>query len=80
MANIIPGVPPTYNPDDLRGTVKNLCNYMRTFQENVDFILSQIKKDVDNVSEDVEDIKEVQEEHNMTIVSLCGSVSQLAEE
>lgn len=46
MATILPGVPPTFDRNDVAGTVKRLCDYSRGMQENLDFLLAQIKKDI----------------------------------
>lgn len=82
MANIIPGMPPLFNKNDVSGTVKALCNYMRSFQENVDFILSQIKKEVsvDGVSETLEEIQEELTEQGIKIKELQDSISVLESE
>ena len=80
MAKIIPGVPPAYDGTDLRGTVKKLCDYMRIFQENVDFQLVQLKKEADSIGEELEDIKDALNEHELNIGALCDVTSQLSEE
>ncbi|MGE4483983.1 MAG: hypothetical protein AB7C97_02590, partial [Oscillospiraceae bacterium] len=46
MATILPGSPPTFNKADVSGTVKALCNYTRTMQENIDFTLGQLRKEL----------------------------------
>ena len=82
MANVIPGVPPSYNKNDLQGTVKALCNYIRSYQENVDFILSQIRKDTSNegITETLEEIEEQLSEHEIKIKSLQDDMSVLGSE
>lgn len=47
MASVLPGSPPGFRRDDLAGSVRALCGYMRTLQENVDFALGQQQRRLD---------------------------------
>ena len=44
MATTLPGSPPSFDRNDVNGTVKSLCNYTRNLQENLDFMLGQLQK------------------------------------
>lgn len=44
MATTLPGSPPSFDRNDVNGTVKSLCNYTRSLQENLDFMLGQLQK------------------------------------
>lgn len=54
MATILPGSPPSFNRNDVSGTVKALCSYTRSLQENIDFLLGQLQKSVQTMQGDVE--------------------------
>ena len=43
MATILPGSPPSFDRNDVNGTVKSLCNYTRSLQEKLDFMLGQLQ-------------------------------------
>lgn len=47
MATILPGSPPAFNRNDAAGTVKALCAYTRNLQENLDFLLGQLRREAD---------------------------------
>ena len=68
MATILPGSPPSYNRNDVAGTVKALCSYTRTLQENLDFQLGQFKKDIATIKGDIEGL-------NGTIGTLQNALS-----
>ena len=53
MATVLPGSPPAFNRNDISGTVKSLCNYTRVLQENLDFLLGQMKKDIAAAQENI---------------------------
>lgn len=44
MATILPGSPPGFNKENVPGTVRAICSYLRTLHDNVDFQLGQLKK------------------------------------
>lgn len=48
MATILPGSPPSFNRNDVNGTVKALCSYTRSLQENLDFMLGQLQKSMES--------------------------------
>lgn len=56
MATVLPGSPPAFNKNDVSGTVKALCNYTRVLQENLDFLLGQMKKEIISIQEDITSI------------------------
>ena len=47
MATTLPGSPPGFNKDNISGTVRAICSYLRTLHDNLDFTLGLIKKDMD---------------------------------
>lgn len=57
MATVLPGSPPAFNKNDVSGTVKSLCNYTRILQENLDFLLGQMKKEITTVQNDITGIQ-----------------------
>ena len=77
MATILPGSPPTFNKNDVSGTVKSLCNYTRSMQENLDFILGQLKKDLAAVKGDVEWLTTKTDSLQTTMNGVHSSVSDL---
>lgn len=44
MATVLPGSPPTFDKGNETGTVRAICNYLRSLHDNVDFQLGQIRK------------------------------------
>ncbi len=46
MATTLPGSSPSFDRGDVSGTVKRLCSYTQNLQENLDFMLGQIRKDM----------------------------------
>lgn len=44
MANLFPGTPPSFNQDDLAGTVRSLCVSLRSLYENAGLQLSYTQK------------------------------------
>lgn len=57
MATILPGSPPSYDKNNVQGTVKALCSYARTLQENLDFQLSGFKREISAAQGEIETIK-----------------------
>lgn len=53
MATTLPGSPPSFDRNDVNGTVKSLCNYTRNLQENLDFMLGQIKKNQETMQQSI---------------------------
>ncbi len=65
MATVLPGSPPGFNKENIAGTVKAICGYLRTFHDNVDFQLGQIKKSLESHAKSVEALeKKVQSLEN----------------
>ena len=54
MATTLPGSPPSFDRNDVNGTVKSLCNYTRNLQENLDFMLGQLQKSMTAIQTSVE--------------------------
>ena len=48
MKAIIPLTPPGYKQNNLPGSVKELCAYVRNLQEQLDFTLGQLQKGVES--------------------------------
>ena len=70
MATILPGSPPSFDRNDVAGTVKALCNYTRNLQENIDFLLGQLQKSVTAAQSSIEGL-------NTKTASLQTAVSSL---
>lgn len=62
MSAILPGTPPGFDRKDVGGTVKELCNYLRPLQENVDFQLSQSGKREGKIAQRLESLEKRCEE------------------
>lgn len=43
--------PPEFKQGDLDGTVRSLCSYTRVLQENLNFLLTQIQKSLEEKKE-----------------------------
>ena len=54
MATILPGSPPSFDRNDVNGTVKALCSYTRNMQENLDFMLGQLQKSMTSIQSSVD--------------------------
>lgn len=54
MATILPGSPPSFERNDVSGTVKALCSYTRGLQESLDFMLGQLQKSMTAVQNGIE--------------------------
>ena len=78
MATILPGSPPSFDKNNVAGTVKQLCNYTRTLQENLDFQLGQFKKDMTEARKDIEGLHGSVESPQRAMESMQGSLSTLA--
>lgn len=57
MATILPGSPPGFEKDKVPGTVKAICAYLRTFHDNVDFQLCQLRKGMDDSGKKLEAVQ-----------------------
>ena len=77
MATILPGSPPSFNRNDVSGTVKALCNYTRSLQENIDFLLGQLQKSVQTMQRDVEGLTTKTTTMQNTLSGVQGNVSTL---
>ncbi len=58
----MPGAPPGYNRNDLAGTVKGLCSYLRVLHENLNFQLSQVGKREEKSEQRLESVEKRCEE------------------
>lgn len=54
MATVLPGSPPGFDREDIAGTVRALCGYLRTLQDNLDFQLGQLRKSVESHGKSME--------------------------
>lgn len=77
MATVLPGSPPAYNRNDISATVKALCNYTRTLQENADYILGQLKKASEQNTTDIATLKTSVESLRTQVSGLQSSVESL---
>ena len=77
MATILPGSPPSFNRNDVSGTVKALCSYTRSLQENIDFLLGQLQKSVQTMQGDVEGLTTKTTTMQNTLSGVQNNVSTL---
>lgn len=80
MATILPGSPPSFDRNDVNGTVKSLCNYTRSLQENLDFMLGQLQKSMTSMQSNVEGLNSKVSSLQTTISGVQQSVSTLGSE
>ena len=78
MATVLPGSPPSFSKNDIEGTVKSLCNYTRTLQENIDFTLGQLKKEMSAAQRELESLKDTISALQKTVSTLGTNYNQLA--
>lgn len=77
MATVLPGSPPSFDRNDVSGTVKALCNYTRTLQENIDFMLGQLQKSVTAAQTSIEGLNTRTTSLQTTVSGLQNSVGTL---
>lgn len=77
MATVLPGSPPSFDRNDVSGTVKALCNYTRTLQENIDFMLGQLQKSVTAAQTSIEGLNTKTTSLQSTVSGLQNSVGTL---
>ena len=80
MATILPGSPPSFDRNDVNGTVKSLCNYTRSLQEKLDFMLGQLQKSVTSMQSSVEGLDTRVSSLQTTLSGVQQSVSTLGSE
>ena len=80
MATILPGSPPSFDRNDVNGTVKSLCNYTRSLQENLDFMLGQLQKSVTSMQSNVEGLGTRVSSLQTTLSGVQNSVDALGSE
>ena len=80
MATILPGSPPSFDRNDVNGTVKSLCNYTRSLQENLDFMLGQLQKSVTSMQSSVEGLGTRVSSLQTTLSGVQNSVDALGSE
>ena len=78
MSTILPGSPPTFNKNYVSGTVKSLCNYTRSMQENLDFLLGQMKKNMEKTNKTVSSQGEAIKSLQNALASVQNSLSTLS--
>lgn len=77
MATILPGSPPSFNRNDVNGTVKALCSYTRSLQENLDFMLGQLQKSMTSMESSIEGLNSKTSSLQTTVSGVQSSVSTL---
>lgn len=77
MATILPGSPPSFNKNDVSGTVKALCSYTRTLQENLDFMLGQFQKSMTGMESSIEGLNSKVSSVQSTLNGVQNSVATL---
>lgn len=77
MATILPGSPPSFNKNDVSGTVKALCSYTRTLQENLDFMLGQLQKSMTGMESSIEGLNSKVSSMQNTLNGVQNSVATL---
>lgn len=80
MATTLPGSPPSFDRNDVNGTVKSLCNYTRNLQEKLDFMLGQLQKSVTSMQSSVEGLGTRVSSLQTTLSGVQQSVSTLGSE
>ena len=80
MATILPGSPPSFDRNDVSGTVKSLCNYTRNLQEKLDFMLGQLQKSVTSMQSNVEGLNTRVSSLQTTLSGVQDSVDALGSE
>ena len=80
MATILPGSPPSFDRNDVSGTVKALCNYTRNLQEKLDFMLGQLQKNVTSMQSSVEGLGTRVSSLQTTLSGVQNSVDTLGSE
>lgn len=80
MATTLPGNPPSYDRNDVAGTVKALCSYTRSLQENLDFMLGQLQKSMTAIQTSVEGLNSKVSGLQTTLSGVQQSVSTLGSE
>ncbi|MEG1562884.1 MAG: hypothetical protein RR365_04035 [Bacteroides sp.] len=73
MATILSKSPPTYNANNVQGSVKQITDYLRYLHENVDFLLGQLKKKDTDTYDTLAKIQE-------TLSSIKSSISTIEAE
>ncbi len=51
MGNMLSSSPPSFRRGDVDGTVRALCNYTSSLQEDLDYMLLQLRKRMDAAEE-----------------------------
>ena len=77
MATTLPGSPPSFDRNDVNGTVKSLCNYTRNLQENLDFMLGQLQKSMTAIQTSVEGLNSKVSSLQTSVEGLNSKVSSL---
>lgn len=77
MATILPGSPPSFNKNDVNGTVKALCSYTRSLQENLDFMLGQLQKSMTGMESSIEGLTSKVSSVQNTLNGVQNSVATL---
>lgn len=77
MATILPGSPPSFNKNDVNGTVKALCSYTRSLQENLDFMLGQLQKSMTSIESSIEGLNSKVSSVQNTLNGVQNSVATL---
>ena len=80
MATTLPGSPPSFDRNDVNGTVKSLCNYTRSLQENLDFMLGQLQKSMTSIQSGVDGLNTKVSSLQNTLSGVQQSVSTLGSE
>lgn len=78
MATVLPGSPPTFNKNDVPATVKALCAYTRNMQENINFMLGQLKKNAEEMGKTINSQGEAISSLQTAVGGLQGSVGTLS--
>lgn len=77
MATVLPGSPPSFDRNDVSGTVKALCSYTRNLQENLDFVLGQLQKSMTSIQSSVDGLNTKVSSVQTTLSGVQQSVAEL---
>ena len=80
MATTLPGSPPSFDRNDVNGTVKSLCNYTRNLKDNMDYMLGQLHKSMTAIQTSVEGLNSKVSSLQTTLSGVQQSVSTLGSE
>ena len=80
MATVLPGSPPGFDKQNEAGTLRAVCNYLRTLHDNVDFQLGQIRKTLETQQNTITSLTEKNAGLSRELSTLRQSMETLQED